>query len=65
MEEVQSSHFVGKTIQSISTESVNVIHFTFTDGTKLSLWTEPCGIADLSGFMVSEYEDPKGEDVGE
>lgn len=40
MRKIQDADVVGKTIQAISNESVNVLRLTFTDGTTLELWAE-------------------------
>lgn len=40
MREVKETDLVGKTIQSIDNQSVNVLKLTFTDGSKLELWAE-------------------------
>lgn len=41
---------VGKTIKSVDSECINVLHIEFTDGTSISLWSEPApnGIPSFS-----------------
>jgi hypothetical protein len=40
MRKIEQTDLVGKTVQSISNQSVNVLKLNFTDGTSLELWAE-------------------------
>ena len=40
LRKLEESDLVGKTIQSMEHQSVNVLRLRFTDGTSLELWAE-------------------------
>ena len=63
MAKVDKTSFENKTIKSIDTTCVNVIHFTFTDGTEVTLETEPVGhgIYGFSQYSPENYK-PKNND---
>lgn len=43
LKKVNSQELIGKTIKSVGTDAVNVVHLNFTDGTSISLWAESGG----------------------
>jgi hypothetical protein len=64
LREVKEEDFVGKTITSVNIGCVNVIHFTFSDGTNLSLWAEDVittSAGNIPGFLVSDESEESEE----
>lgn len=53
MRKLTKDDLLGKTIESVDVESVNVLKLTFTDGTSLELWVEAVGYG-LYGILVDE-----------
>lgn len=61
MRKIQDSDLVGKTIQSIQNDSVNVVRLTFTDGSTVELWAEQAIrtlFGDIPGIFVEDSVDP-------
>lgn len=64
MRTIVDTDFAGKTIVSVSNESVNVLKFTFSDGSNLELWAEPAvftQFGNISGFFVEEIDNQIAE----
>ncbi len=53
---VKAEDFVGKTVLAVNPDAVNVVSFTFTDGTSVELWAE----TGPDGIPVIEV-DPKAK----
>ncbi len=63
MREIKETDLVGKTIQSINNDCVNVLKLTFTDGTELELWAETA-VRTFAGEIPGIYVDvPKPKSV--
>lgn len=61
MRKIQDTDMVGKTIQSIQNDVVNVVRLTFTDGTSLELWAEDAvqtRFGNIPGIFVEDNLDP-------
>lgn len=61
MRKIQGSDVVGKTIESVKNDSVNVLILKFTDGTSVELWTD-AAIYTGGGYVYGIYveENPNG-----
>jgi hypothetical protein len=62
---INPSTWVGKTIKSVDNKAINVVHFEFTDGSKITLDTErgPYGIAVIVENESEGYFDKSVEDM--
>jgi hypothetical protein len=56
MREIRETDLVGKTIQSINNDCVNVLKLMFTDGTELELWAETA-VRTFAGEIPGIYVD--------
>lgn len=56
---IENSDLEGKTIKAIDSSCVNVIHITFSDNTKLSIWAEVYG-----PIPVIQVDDKVQTDLG-
>jgi hypothetical protein len=63
MRKIQDNDIVGKTVQSIDNQSVNVLRLTFTDGTSVELWAEDAvytPMGNIPGIFVDESASKTG-----
>lgn len=57
MREIQISDLEGKTISKVEKGSINNMKLVFSDGTSLSIWTEPLlftAYGNICGFVIEE-----------
>lgn len=59
MRKIQDSDVVGKTIESIKNDSVNVLTLKFTDGTCVELWTDPAVYTGNGGYVYGIFVEEK------
>lgn len=63
MRKLESIDVVGKTIESIENDSVNVLRLKFTDGTSVELWAEDAvytPMGNIPGIFVDDSTSQEG-----
>jgi hypothetical protein len=61
MRKIQDTDIVGKTVQSIENNAVNVLRLTFTDGTTVELWAEDAVHTQFGNIPGIFVDDPAAQ----
>ena len=62
MRKIQDTDIVGKAVQSIQNDSVNVLRLTFTDGTSVELWAEDAVYTPMGNIPGIFVDDPSPQE---